>query len=57
MGKEVFLRCPPPSFDRDFEGDERRRSHDTDEDWLPDVQGYFLRQLPRHDRYDGRFGQ
>ena len=41
MGKEIFLRRPPPSFDRDFEGDEHRRSHDTDEDWLPHVQDIF----------------
>jgi hypothetical protein len=37
MIKEILLRRPPPSFDRDFEGDVRSRSHDTDEDWLPDL--------------------
>lgn len=32
IGKEILLRRPPPSFGRDFEGDVRSRSHDTDED-------------------------
>jgi hypothetical protein len=37
IGKEVFLRRPSQPFDSDFEGDVSSRSHDTDEDWLPDV--------------------
>jgi hypothetical protein len=37
MGKEIYLPRPPPSFDRDFNGDGHSRSHDTDEDWLPDL--------------------
>ena len=37
VGKEIFLPRPPPSFDHDLKEDERRRSHDTDEDWLPDL--------------------
>ena len=41
MGKEIFLRRPPPSFDRDFEGDEHRRSHDIDENWLPHIKDIF----------------
>jgi hypothetical protein len=35
IGKEIFLPRPPPSFDCDFEGDQRS-SHDIDENWLPD---------------------
>jgi hypothetical protein len=31
------LRRPPLPFDCGFEGDVSSRSHDTDEDWLPDV--------------------
>lgn len=37
VGKEIFLRRPPPLFDCDFEGDVHSRSHDTDKDWLPNL--------------------
>jgi hypothetical protein len=37
VGREIFLPRPPPSFDRDLKEDKRRRSHDADEDWLPNL--------------------
>jgi hypothetical protein len=37
IGKESFLRYPPPPFDRNFVRGERRRT-DMNEDWLPNLQ-------------------